>query len=126
MWAAVAAGLLAASFTLHHGIWLLRFWAGLSMFTGIAPPVISFVSARRIARAERRAAAGLPAPRRAAEAVDAVEADDRAVDEAEDEAEPVGPDEDGTAAGGPGTGPERELAELLEPAPAGGGRKGGR
>ncbi|MFC5662499.1 glycosyltransferase family 2 protein [Kitasatospora misakiensis] len=128
LWAAVAAGLLAASFTLHHGIWLLRFWAGVSMFTGIAPPVISFVSARRIARAERRAAAELPAQRHAeaedaGEAYEAYEAEAYRTDEAY---ETDGTRPDGTAARGARKAPERELAELLEPAPAGGSRKGGR
>ncbi|MEV6976658.1 glycosyltransferase family 2 protein [Kitasatospora sp. NPDC093806] len=124
LWATVAAGLLGASFTLHHGIWLLRFWAGLSMFTGIAPPVISFVSARRAARAERRAAAELPAPRRP----EAAEYDE---DEDQDEAlpDPAGPAPDAAderADERTEGAAERELADLLEPAPAGGGRKGGR
>ncbi|WP_326846767.1 glycosyltransferase family 2 protein [Streptomyces kaniharaensis] len=67
MWAAVAGGLLGASFTLHHDIWILRFWAGVSLFTGVAPLVISFVSGRREAHVQQAAAA------RAAEYAEAYE-----------------------------------------------------
>ena len=47
IWATLSAGLIAASFAMHHNLTVLRIWAGLSLFTGIAPPIISFVSGRR-------------------------------------------------------------------------------
>ncbi|GLL02806.1 glycosyltransferase family 2 protein [Dactylosporangium matsuzakiense] len=44
MWAAIAAALLAASFLGHHDFTLLRIWAGLTLATGLAPPVAAMLS----------------------------------------------------------------------------------
>jgi cellulose synthase/poly-beta-1,6-N-acetylglucosamine synthase-like glycosyltransferase len=43
-WAAVAAGLLGASFALGHGYLALRMWSGLTLLTGLAPPLIALGS----------------------------------------------------------------------------------
>jgi cellulose synthase/poly-beta-1,6-N-acetylglucosamine synthase-like glycosyltransferase len=45
MWAALAAGLLTLSVVGDHDYLALRVWAGLSLFTGLAPPVIAGFSA---------------------------------------------------------------------------------
>ncbi|MGA4540158.1 glycosyltransferase family 2 protein [Uniformispora flossi] len=47
LWALLAAGLLGASFALHHDVTVLRVWAGVSLATGLGPPLISWVAARR-------------------------------------------------------------------------------
>lgn len=44
-WAAVAAALLATSFVLDHDYLALRTWSALTLFTGLAPPVLAGVSA---------------------------------------------------------------------------------
>jgi len=45
MWAAVAAALLVASRLLHHDYIALQVWCCLTLFTGIAPPLIAALSA---------------------------------------------------------------------------------
>ncbi|SCF08127.1 Glycosyltransferase, catalytic subunit of cellulose synthase and poly-beta-1,6-N-acetylglucosamine synthase [Micromonospora viridifaciens] len=59
-WAAVAAGLLGASFVLGHDFTLLRVWPVLALLTGLGPPLIAFVSGLR-ARREQRDDAAEPA-----------------------------------------------------------------
>src|SRR5262245_40397551 len=51
-WAAVAAALLAASFLQHHDYLALRVWCGLTLATGLGPPLIAAASelAHRLAR----------------------------------------------------------------------------
>jgi cellulose synthase/poly-beta-1,6-N-acetylglucosamine synthase-like glycosyltransferase len=44
VWAALAAALLAVSFVGHHDFTLLRIWAGLTLATGLAPPVAAMIS----------------------------------------------------------------------------------
>ncbi|MFC0008090.1 glycosyltransferase family 2 protein [Micromonospora siamensis] len=56
VWAALAAALLAVSFVFDHDYTALRFWSVLTLFTGIAPPIIALTSALT-ARAEARPAA---------------------------------------------------------------------
>ncbi|PSK62815.1 Cellulose synthase catalytic subunit [Micromonospora sp. MH33] len=51
-WAAVAAGLLGASFALHNDYPLLRVWPVLTVLTGLGPPLIALASNLR-ARRER-------------------------------------------------------------------------
>ncbi|ATO12707.1 glycosyl transferase family 2 [Micromonospora sp. WMMA2032] len=51
-WAAVAAGLLGASFALGHDYPLLRVWPVLTLLTGLAPPVIAWVENVRARRDE--------------------------------------------------------------------------
>ena len=53
-WALAAAGLLAASFALDHDYPLLRVWPVLTLLTGLAPPLISWVESLR-ARRDRAA-----------------------------------------------------------------------
>lgn len=55
-WAAVAGALLAVSFLRHHDYLALRVWSLLTLCTGLAPPIIAFVSAI----AEKRAARTVP------------------------------------------------------------------
>jgi hypothetical protein len=43
-WAAVAAGLLGASFALGHDYLALRAWSGLAVLSGLGPPVIALMS----------------------------------------------------------------------------------
>jgi cellulose synthase/poly-beta-1,6-N-acetylglucosamine synthase-like glycosyltransferase len=47
LWAAVGAAMLGTSFWLHHDHLALRIWSGLTLFTGLAPPVISVGTALR-------------------------------------------------------------------------------
>ncbi|HEY2792754.1 MAG TPA: glycosyltransferase, partial [Micromonosporaceae bacterium] len=47
MWAAAGGALLAASFIGHHDFTALRVWSCLTIFTGIAPPVIAALTAMR-------------------------------------------------------------------------------
>ncbi|MET7468079.1 glycosyltransferase family 2 protein [Micromonospora sp. NPDC005222] len=49
-WAFAAAGLLAASFALDHDYPLLRVWPALTLLTGLAPPLISWVESLRARR----------------------------------------------------------------------------
>ncbi|UFN91953.1 glycosyltransferase family 2 protein [Micromonospora aurantiaca] len=49
-WALAAAGLLAASFALDHDYPLLRVWPALTLLTGLAPPLISWVESLRARR----------------------------------------------------------------------------
>ncbi|MFJ2864642.1 glycosyltransferase family 2 protein [Kitasatospora sp. NPDC087314] len=113
VWAAVAGGLLGASFTLHHDLWILRFWAGVSLLTGVAPPVISFVSGRREARARRAAATSAPVG--AAPAAGHLPA------------QRSEPPRDGKTGRGDEPAAADEFEELLEPARAGGrSKQGGR
>ena len=51
-WAAAAGGLLVVSTLLHHDYLALRVWCGLTMFTGLGPPVIAAASelAHRVVR----------------------------------------------------------------------------
>jgi cellulose synthase/poly-beta-1,6-N-acetylglucosamine synthase-like glycosyltransferase len=53
IWAAIAAGLLAASFLRGHDYLALRVWATLSLATGLAPPIIAGLTALA-ARSHRR------------------------------------------------------------------------
>jgi cellulose synthase/poly-beta-1,6-N-acetylglucosamine synthase-like glycosyltransferase len=53
-WAAWAAGLLAASFLLHHDYLALQLWSILTLASGLAPPFIAFGSALRQRVAARR------------------------------------------------------------------------
>jgi cellulose synthase (UDP-forming) len=68
-WAAVAAALLVTSFVLHHDYLALRVWSGLTLFTGLGPPLIalgSTVATRLRARRARPAPtvrASVAAPR---------------------------------------------------------------
>ncbi|MBO4210800.1 glycosyltransferase family 2 protein, partial [Micromonospora echinofusca] len=59
LWAAFAAALLGASVVLGHDYILLRIWAGLTLFTGLGPPVIAAVSGLL---ARRRPAAQTTSP----------------------------------------------------------------
>jgi hypothetical protein len=54
MWASVAASLLVVSRLAHHDYLALQVWCGLTLFTGLAPPVIAALSA--IATSVRRQA----------------------------------------------------------------------
>ncbi len=54
MWAAVSGGLLTASFVFSHDLMVLRFWAAVSLFTGLMPPLISAFTGRRTAKDARR------------------------------------------------------------------------
>jgi cellulose synthase/poly-beta-1,6-N-acetylglucosamine synthase-like glycosyltransferase len=58
-WAACAAALLGASFLLHHDYLALRMWTGLTLFAGLAPPVIAALSglAHRLSRRRPRPSA---------------------------------------------------------------------
>ncbi|GIJ50654.1 hypothetical protein Val02_75400 [Virgisporangium aliadipatigenens] len=47
LWAVVGGAMLGASFWLHHDHAALRIWSGLTVFTGIAPPVIALCSGVR-------------------------------------------------------------------------------
>ncbi|MEV0003674.1 glycosyltransferase family 2 protein [Micromonospora sp. NPDC050980] len=49
-WALGAAGLLGASFALDHDYPLLRVWPALTLVTGLAPPLISWVESLRAGR----------------------------------------------------------------------------
>jgi cellulose synthase (UDP-forming) len=69
-WAAVAAGLLAASLVRHHDYLALRAWSVLTLFTGLGPPILAGISglvARRRARSAQveagtvRGSAAVPA-----------------------------------------------------------------
>ncbi|NUT49043.1 MAG: glycosyltransferase, partial [Saccharothrix sp.] len=78
LWAGISGGLIAASFVFSHDQGLLRFWAGLSLFTGVTPPLIAWFTGRRAAiaermRAETREAAApvVPLPRPADDALPA-------------------------------------------------------
>jgi cellulose synthase (UDP-forming) len=51
IWAALAGGLLFASFRFHHDYGAMRLWAGLAAVTGIGPPLI--VVAARLRRGSR-------------------------------------------------------------------------
>ncbi len=56
-WAAFAAGLLAASFVLDHGLALLRVWPVLTLLTGLGPPLIAFGSSIMTRRGQHTEAA---------------------------------------------------------------------
>ena len=57
-----AAALLGASFLLHHDYLALRMWTGLTLFAGLAPPVIAAWSGLAHRLSGRRAAPSRPAP----------------------------------------------------------------
>ncbi len=87
MWAGFSGGLLAASFVFSHDLVVLRFWAGVSLVTGLMPPLISAFTGRRIAKDARRmrrregpTQSVLPSPR----ASDALPAADHTADPAAD------------------------------------------
>lgn len=63
LWAALAGGVLAASFAFSNNLLVLRVWAGVSMFTGLMPPLIAWYTgsrdrrmAKRIRKADAKAA----------------------------------------------------------------------
>ncbi len=62
IWASLAGGMLAASFALHHDLTALRVWCLLTVFTGLAPPIISTVSGIRASRRPVEATPPRPEP----------------------------------------------------------------
>lgn len=52
LWAGIAAALIAVSFVGHHDYVALRVWSCVTIFTGIAPPIISALSAWKNRKAE--------------------------------------------------------------------------
>ncbi|MGW0661304.1 glycosyltransferase family 2 protein [Streptodolium elevatio] len=56
-WAALAGGLIGASIMLSNDQTVLRVWAGLALFTGLMPPLMSLFTGRRAARDAVKAAA---------------------------------------------------------------------
>lgn len=56
-WAALAGGLIGASIMLSNDQTVLRIWAGLALFTGLMPPLMSLFTGRRAARDAIKAAA---------------------------------------------------------------------
>lgn len=63
-WATFAAATLSASFVLDHDYALLRMWSTLTLFTGLAPPIIATISGY-LARRERAEGVEQPMGRRA-------------------------------------------------------------
>jgi cellulose synthase (UDP-forming) len=68
VWAVFAGALLGASFALHHDFPLLRVWAGLTLATGLLPPILAGIMGMAAAR-RRATAAPVPAALREADPI---------------------------------------------------------